>query len=46
MEDVFLATAWHVAQDLLDHGWSPGVLPPGPVRSGARLKVVGGTDAA
>jgi hypothetical protein len=46
MEDVFLATAWHVAQDLLDHGWSPGALPPRPVRTSARLRVVGGTDAA
>jgi len=23
-EDVFLATAWHVAQDLLENGWTPG----------------------
>jgi hypothetical protein len=47
--DVFLATAWHVAQDLLENGWTPGfsvapeqaATPP----KGA-LKVVGGTDAA
>jgi len=23
-EDIFLATAWHVAQDLLENGWTPG----------------------
>ena len=23
-ENLFLATAWNVAQDLLENGWSPG----------------------
>ena len=46
-EDVFLATAWHVAQDLIANGWSPGFVstaPPRPARG--NLTVVGGTDAA
>ena len=45
-ERAFLATAWHVAQDLLENGWSPQTVAA-PVRRGlGRLKVVGGTDAA
>jgi hypothetical protein len=46
MEDVFLATAWHVALDLLENGWSPGLMSTGAARPGVRLKLVGGTDAA
>jgi len=45
MEQVFLATAWHVAKDLLDNGWRPAVLG-NPRRRSGRLKVVGGADAA
>ena len=44
-EDVFLATASHVAQDLLEHGWRPGVAAEHPATR-LHLKVVGGTDAA
>ncbi len=45
-ERAFLATAWHVAQDLLDNGWSPGVVSAPADRPSASLRVVGGTDAA
>ena len=51
-EDAFLATAWHVAHDLLENGWSPGFVPPasGQVqRSVVRsdhLKLVKNNDAA
>jgi hypothetical protein len=47
LEEVFLATAWHVAQDLLENGWKPGFVsaPPATVPAAA-LRVVGGTDAA
>jgi len=45
-EKAFLATAWHVAQDLLDNGWSPGFVSTLSARQPARLKVVGGSDAA
>jgi hypothetical protein len=31
LEEVFLATAWHVARDMLENGWLPGyVAPPAP----------------
>ncbi|HEY3799751.1 MAG TPA: hypothetical protein VGL58_15480 [Caulobacteraceae bacterium] len=41
-EELFLAAAWNVANDLLDNGWSPS---PSPSSAGARrLRVVG--DAA
>jgi len=48
-EDVFLSTAWHVAQDLLENGWSPGFAVAEPLaqtQPRGMLKVVGGTDAA
>jgi hypothetical protein len=44
-EKAFLATAWHVAQDLLENGWSPGSVSTLSGRPTPRLKVVGGTDA-
>jgi hypothetical protein len=48
-QDVFLSTAWHVAQDLLENGWSPGFSTPEPIeptKPRGVLKLVGGTDAA
>jgi hypothetical protein len=45
-EDVFLATAWHVATDLLENGWEPGFAShPRPVSHG-HLRLVKGDDAA
>ena len=44
-EDAFLATAWHVAHDLLENGWAPNDAPAGP-RERGRLRVVRGSDAA
>jgi hypothetical protein len=44
-EEVFLATAWNVAQDLLDNGWRPGFGSPAPARPRGKLRVVGGTEA-
>jgi len=29
-QDVFLATAWNVATDLLNNGWEPTAAPPPP----------------
>jgi hypothetical protein len=46
MEDVFLATAWHVAQDMLENGWKPGFVGTPPQPSTTALTVIGGTDAA
>ena len=46
LEEVFLATAWHVAQDLLENGWKPGFVSAPPAAAPAALRVVGGTDAA
>lgn len=47
LEDVFLATAWHVAHDLLENGWKPGFVGPPPQTSKTTaLTVIGGTDAA
>jgi hypothetical protein len=47
LEEVFLATAWHVAQDLLEHGWKPGFAEaPSPAPRATALRVVGGADAA
>jgi hypothetical protein len=45
-EEAFLATAWHVAHDLLENGWAPSDAQA--VKSVARgnLRVVRGTDAA
>ena len=45
-EDVFLSTAWHVAQDLLEHGWRPGFAPNDAKTTHGHLRVVAGTDAA
>jgi hypothetical protein len=45
LEEVFLATAWHVAQDLLENGWRPGFIGA-PAAAPATLRVVGGADAA
>ena len=44
-EDAFLATAWHVAHDLLENGWAPSEAPTAPQGRG-RLRVVRGSDAA
>ena len=46
LEEVFLATAWHVAQDLLENGWKPGFVGTQPAAAPATLRVVGGVDAA
>jgi hypothetical protein len=43
-EDVFLATAWHVARDLLDNGWEPGFASQ--PTSHAHLRLVTDEDAA
>ncbi|HEY2706537.1 MAG TPA: hypothetical protein VGI95_00660 [Caulobacteraceae bacterium] len=45
-EDAFLATAWNVAQDLLENGWAPASLNGGVRRERGPLRVVGGSDAA
>ena len=44
-QDAFLSTAWHVAHDLLENGWSPSEAPAAPEGRG-RLRVVRGSDAA
>ena len=44
-EDAFLATAWHVAHDLLENGWEPSE-PPASSLDRGRLRVVRGSDAA
>lgn len=43
-EDLFLATSWNIAQDLLENGWRPSVIAPKPTRPGGALQVVGGTE--
>jgi hypothetical protein len=45
-ENLFLATAWNVAQDLLENGWSPGFLDTAPRTKRSDLRVIGGADAA
>jgi hypothetical protein len=45
-ENLFLATAWNVAQDLLENGWSPGFAGASPRSKRSDLRVVGGADAA
>jgi hypothetical protein len=45
-ENLFLATAWNVAKDLLDNGWSPGFLDAAPRSKRSDLRVIGGADAA
>jgi len=45
-ENLFLATAWNVAQDLLENGWAPGFVDQGPRRKRSDLRVIGGADAA
>ncbi|HTX50391.1 MAG TPA: hypothetical protein VME40_13480 [Caulobacteraceae bacterium] len=44
LEEVFLATTWLVAQDLLENGWRPGFVTPTPTRPRGGLRVVGGAD--
>ena len=44
-EDAFLATAWHVAHDLLENGWAPSEPPVSSLDRG-QLRVVRGSDAA
>jgi hypothetical protein len=46
LEDVFLATAWHVARDLLENGWTPDLLAARPRKAAAALRLVGGVDVA
>lgn len=43
MEQVFLSAAWHVANDLLEHGWRPQARS-GPFALVAGLRLVGGAD--
>ena len=45
-ENLFLATAWNVAQDLLENGWSPGFVDASPRVKRSDLRVIGGADAA
>ena len=45
-ENLFLATAWNVAQDLLENGWSPGFARASPRSKRSDLRVIGGVDAA
>ncbi|MGH6972767.1 MAG: hypothetical protein ACREEQ_14265, partial [Caulobacteraceae bacterium] len=46
LEETFLSAACHIAEDLLENGWSPGFAPrPARVQRGG-LRLVGGTDAA
>ena len=45
-ENLFLATAWNVAQDLLENGWAPGFVETGLRRKRSDLRVIGGADAA
>lgn len=44
-EDAFLATAWHVAHDLLENGWAPSD-GSATSRDRGHLRVVRGSDAA
>ena len=44
-EDAFLATAWHVAHDLLENGWEPSQPTVSSLERG-QLRVVRGSDAA
>ncbi len=45
-ENLFLATAWNVAQDLLENGWAPGFADEAPRSKRSDLRVIGGADAA
>ena len=45
LERTFLATAWHVAQDLLENGWTPQVVVAPARRASGHLRVVGGAEA-
>jgi len=45
-EAVFLATAWHVALDLLDNGYEPVVASAARPGAHAHLRVVSRVDAA
>jgi hypothetical protein len=48
-QEAFLATAWHVARDLIENGWAPGFEAPpagGKRAGGGHLKLVDDEDAA
>jgi hypothetical protein len=45
-EDVFLATAWNVARDLLDNGYEPVVTTPTRRTMLGALRLVNREDAA
>ena len=45
-EDLFLATAWNVARDLLDNGYQPVVRSPSRRTTLGELKLVDREDAA
>jgi|HubBroStandDraft_1064217.scaffolds.fasta_scaffold45693_3 hypothetical protein len=45
VEELFLATAWNVAKDMLDHGWIPEVVA-GSQAPRTSLRAIGGSDAA
>jgi hypothetical protein len=46
LERTFLDAALSVAQDLVEHGWTPPAVVPPVQRAQPWLRVVGGTDAA
>jgi hypothetical protein len=45
-EEAFLATAWHVAQDMLDNGWSPRLVSRRDSDARPNLRIVGDSNAA
>lgn len=45
-EEAFLATAWHVAHDLLENGWAPSAASPSMAPAQSHLRIVRGSDAA
>jgi hypothetical protein len=45
-ENLFLATAWNVAQDLLENGWTPRFVNDAPHAKRSDLRLIGGADAA
>lgn len=45
-EQAFLAAAWHVAQDMLENGWSPSVVSRREAEGRPNLRIVGDSDAA
>ena len=46
LEDVFLATAWNVAHDLLENGWTPGFFSDPAARTPGYLRLVGSLKIA